>query len=428
MLDLKFIRDHLDDIRENAVRRGVRNADPDLVVALYEKRLELTKSGDMLRAERNKNAQAMKAKLEQEERTQLITRGRELKDEIASVEAEAQDLAGRLMEAAKLIPNMSHPDSPVGKEGEGRVLKTVGTPPAFDFEPRDHLTLGAELDILDLENAAKVSGQKFYYLKNETAFLELALIQFAMGKLIAKGYTPYMTPDLARSQILEAIGFNPRGEETQVYSVADSDLCLIGTAEITLGGMLTDRILRQEDLPMRLAGFSHCFRTEAGAHGAESRGLYRVHQFSKVEMFAFTTPEQSEALHEEMLANEIEIFTALGLCFQVVDIPTGDLGGPAYRKYDLEAWMPSRGGYGEITSTSNCTDYQSRRLGIRYRDQDNNIRFVHTLNGTAVAVTRAILAILENYQQGDGSVVIPEVLRPYTFGVEVIRPDKPWLG
>ncbi len=226
--------------------------------------------------------------------------------------------------------------------------------------------------------------------------------------------------------MLEAIGFNPRGEETQVYSVEGSDLCLVGTAEITLGGLLQDKIVRREELPIRLGGFSHCFRTEAGAHGAASRGLYRVHQFSKVEMFAFTTPEQSEAMHEEMLAIEVEIFTELGLHFQIIDIAAGDLGAPAYRKFDIEAWMPSRAGFGEVTSTSNCTEFQSRRLGVRFRDESGTVRFVHTLNGTAVAVPRAIIAILENYQQEDGSIVVPTVLRPFMGNQEVIRHEKPW--
>jgi seryl-tRNA synthetase len=321
---------------------------------------------------------------------------------------------------------MTHPDVPAGGEDEGKVLEIIGGPPQFEFEPKDHLAIGADLNLLDFETAAEVTGQKFYYLINEGALLELALVNYAMMKLLSKGFTPYLTPDLARESILEAIGFNPRGEETQVYGVAGTDLCLVGTAEITLGGLLHDKILRKEEMPIRLAGFSHCFRTEAGAAGSHSRGLYRVHQFSKVEMFAFTAPEESERMHDEMREIEIEIFRELGLCFRVVDIAAGDLGGPAYRKFDLEAWMPSRNGFGEVTSTSNCTDYQSRRLAIRYRDENNQTRFVHTLNGTAVAVPRAIVAILENYQQADGSVVIPEVLRPFMGGQQVIRREKPW--
>ncbi len=426
MLDIKFIRDNLDLVKENIAFRGVKNADPELVVDLYQRRIGVLQSLEALRAERNETAQKMKGKLEQQERQKLIDRGRALKEEIAGLETEVDRLAVELDQAARTIPNLTHPAVPRGGEDEGTVIQVVGEPREFGFEPKDHLALGSALRLIDFESATTVSGAKFYYLLNEGAMLELALINYAMAKLVARGYTPYTTPDLARAAVLEAIGFNPRGEETQVYTIAGSDLCLVGTAEITLGGLLQDRILRKEDLPICLVGFSHCFRTEAGAHGAFAKGLYRVHQFSKVEMFAFSHPDQSEALHAEMRDIEIELFTELGLPFRVVDIAAGDLGAPAYRKFDLEAWMPSRGGYGEVTSTSNCTDYQSRRLGIRYRDEENAIRFVHTLNGTAVAVPRAIVAILEHYQQEDGSVVIPEVLRPFMGGMEVIRAEKPW--
>src|SRR4029077_17078027 len=245
--------------------------------------------------------------------------------------------------------------------------------------------------------------QKFYFLKNEAVLLELALIQYSMEVLIREGYTPIITPDVARVEVLEGIGFIPRGPETQIYSLENTDLCLIATAEITLGGMYRDQILDGLQLPLKYAGLSHCFRTEAGAAGRDTRGLYRVHQFTKVEMFAFCTPEQSDDLHEKLRAAEEKLFEGLGLPFQVIDTCTGDLGGPAYRKYDLEAWMPGRGQhgeYGEVTSTSNCTDYQARRLNIRYKSaKHKGTRFVHTLNGTAVAVSRAILAILENNQQ-----------------------------
>jgi seryl-tRNA synthetase len=253
--------------------------------------------------------------------------------------------------------------------------------------------------------------------------LDLALQQFALQKLIAAGFTPIITPDLARNTILEGIGFTPRGPETQIYSVEGSDLSLIGTAEITLGGMHADEILSEGRLPLKYAGLSHCFRTEAGAAGRASRGLYRVHQFTKVEMFAFATPESSGALHLEMLRIEEEIFSALGIPYRVMDICSGDLGGPAYRKFDLEAWMPERGEggeYGEVTSTSDCTDYQARRLNVRCRPADQKgTRFVHTLNGTAVALSRAIIVILENYQRADGLVDVPEVLRPF-MGQDVI--------
>lgn len=424
MLDLKFIRENLGLVKENIARRGVRNADADRVVELYSRRVSVQQELEALRGERNESSQKMKGKMEQAERQTLIERGRELKERIAALEEEHAAIGEELDAAARNIPNMTHPDVPAGGEEDSRVLETIGTRPRFDFETKDHVALGAELKLLDFETAAEVTGQKFYYLMNEGALLEMALVNFAMMKLVARGWTPYLTPDLARASVLEAIGFNPRGEETQVYSVEGTDLCLVGTAEITLGGLLKEKILRKEELPVRLVGYSHCFRTEAGAAGRESRGLYRVHQFSKVEMFAFTTPEESEAMHAEMLEIEKEIFSDLGLHYQVVDIAAGDLGAPAYRKFDIEAWMPSREAFGEVTSTSNCTEFQSRRLMIRYRDESNQTRYVHTLNGTAVAVPRAIVAILENNQQADGSVKVPAVLVPFMGGRSVITREK----
>jgi seryl-tRNA synthetase len=254
--------------------------------------------------------------------------------------------------------------------------------------------------------------------------LELALVQYAFDTLLKHGYTPIITPDMARVEVLEGIGFIPRGPETQIYSIANSDLCLIATAEITLGGMHRDKVMDELELPIKYVGLSHCFRTEAGAPGRDTRGLYRVHQFTKVEMFVFCAPDQSDALHQELLGIEEEVFQGLGLPYHVIDTCTGDLGGPAYRKYDLEAWMPGRGKageHGEVTSTSNCTDYQARRLNIRYKSpKHKGTRFVHTLNGTAVAVSRALVALLENGQQADGSVAIPPALRPWMRGKERI--------
>ena len=424
MLDVKFIRENLELVRENIRNRGVGNADPDQVVALNTQRVELIQQTEAIRKERNENAQKMKGQMPPEERSELIERGKELKEQLASYEEKLGQAEEELNHALKNIPNMTHPDVPIGGEDDAKELELVGTPRSFEFQPKDHLTIGKELDLIDFESAADVTGSSFYYLKNEAALLELALVNYAMNVITSRGYIPHLTPDLARPAILEAIGFNPRGEESQVYNVEGHDLCLIGTAEITLGGMLSGKILRKEDLPMRVGGFSHCFRTEAGAHGRESRGLYRVHQFSKVEMFAFTTPEQSEEVHAEMLSIEKEIYSGLEIPFRVVDIATGDLGAPAYRKFDIEAWMPSRETYGEVTSTSNCTEFQSRRLNIRYRDDENQPRFVHTLNGTAVAVPRAIIAILENHQNADGSVRLAEALRPYMGGREIIEARK----
>jgi seryl-tRNA synthetase len=324
---------------------------------------------------------------------------------------------------------MAHPEAPRGKEDKDNLeVKRVGEPRQFDFKALDHVELGKRLDIIDFDAGAKVSGVKFYYLKNEGVFLELALVRYALDIVQKKGFTPFLTPDVAREEILEGIGFNPRGAESNVYTLEGEGSCLVGTAEITLGGYYSGEIFRKDQLPLRLAGFSHCFRREAGAAGQFSKGLYRVHQFSKVEMFAYCLPEDSGRIHEELRSIEEDIFSGLGIPFRVVDTCTGDLGAPAYRKWDLEAWMPGRsteehpeGSWGEVTSTSNCTDYQARRLNIKYKDDDGKNKFVHMLNGTAIAVSRGIIAILENYQEADGSVRIPPGLVPYC-GFEVIKP------
>ena len=320
---------------------------------------------------------------------------------------------------------MSHPDAPIGEDDKSNleIKKGKHAPPTFDFAFKDHVELGEKLDMIDLEGGARTTGAGFYFLKNEGVLLELALQQYAVSFLINKGFTPTTTPDLARDKILEGIGFNPRGPETQVYSIENSDLSLVGTAEITLGGLYSGQTIDAAKLPIKVCGISHCFRTEAGAHGRATRGIYRVHQFTKVEMFAFTTPDQSDAMHDELCGIECEIFDGLDIPYRVVDTATGDLGGPAYRKFDLEAWMPGRGEggeYGEVTSTSNCTDYQSRRLNTRYKVKgEKGTNFVHTLNGTAVAVTRAIIAIMENNQRADGSISVPKALQPYV-GKDVI--------
>ena len=416
MLDLKYIKENADAVREN-VKNRFMSVDIDTVLALYEKRNALIVESDALKQKRNENAKKMKGKLDQEERKVLIAEGKDLKERIAAADEELSGIKEALDREARRVPNMAHPDAPVGKEDKDNTeIRRVGTIPEFDFHPLDHVELGTRLDLIDFDSAAKVTGQKFYYLKNEAVFLELALSRYVMDILVSRGFTPTITPDIAREEVLEGIGFNPRGDESNIYSLEDTGTCLVGTAEITLGGMLSDRILNREDLPVKLAGLSHCFRREAGAAGQYSKGLYRVHQFTKVEMFVFCLPEDSERMHEELLAIEEAIFSGLEIPYRVVDTCTGDLGAPAYRKFDLEAWMPGRGesgDWGEVTSTSNCTDYQARRLGIRFRDDSGN-RYVHMLNGTAVAVSRALIALLENNQRSDGSVSIPKALVPYT--------------
>ncbi|MCL2277245.1 MAG: serine--tRNA ligase [Treponema sp.] len=429
MLDYKFIAENKSAVSGNIADRFM-NADVEAVVRLYGKRTDLTTSLQSLQQKRNANADAMKGKLPQEERNVLIEEGKKLKEEIALAEAELSSTEAQLLTEARKIPNMAHPDAPVGREDKDNLeVKRYGTIPDFDFDPEDHVKLGQDLDIIDFDAGTKVSGTKFYYLKNEGVFLELGLVRYALDILQKKGFTPFITPDIAREEILEGIGFNPRGAESNIYALEGEDSqqrqCLVGTAEITLGGYYYNTILPREKLPLRMAGLSHCFRREAGAAGQFSKGLYRVHQFTKVEMFIFCLPEDSDKFHGELRSIEEEIFEGLKIPFRVVDTCTGDLGAPAYRKWDLEAWMPGRNGgeYGEVTSTSNCTDYQARRLNIRFKDTDGKNKFVHMLNGTAVAVSRALVAILENFQQADGSVRVPVALVPYC-GFDIIRRKK----
>ncbi|MEE1212833.1 MAG: serine--tRNA ligase [Treponema sp.] len=415
MLDYKFIKDNLAAVKENIKNRNM-TADADIVVELYDKRTALVTKQQELQTKRNENAKSMKQKLDDAKRAELIEAGKKIKEEVAKVDAELAEIEVKLEEAARQIPNMIHPDAPIGKlDTENLEVKKVGTPRKFDFEPKDHVQIAEELDLLDFDRGTKVSGPKFYYLKNEAVFLEQALIQYALNTLRKHGFELFITPDVAREEVLKGIGFNPRGNESNVYAIEEEGTCLVATAEITLGGYHSGEILDKAKLPLLYGGLSHCFRREAGAAGQFSKGLYRVHQFDKVEMFVYSTPEQSDELHHKLREIEEEIFEGLGLPFHVVDTCSGDLGAPAYRKWDLEAWMPGRNGgeYGEVTSTSNCTDYQARRLNIKYKDDDGKNKYVHTLNGTAIAVGRAMLAILENYQNEDGSVTIPPVLVPF---------------
>lgn len=421
MLDYRFIKENLNAVKENIINRNM-SADAGKVVLLFDKRTSLITDLQNLQKMRNDNSKSMQQKLPETERAALIEKGKELKDKIAETEAVLLQTEKELEAAAAQIPNMAHPEAPLGKEDKDNTeVKRSGSIPKFDFEPKDHVQLGKNLDLIDFEAAAKVSGVKFYYLKNEAVLLEQALTMYGLNILRKHGFIPFITPDIAKEEVLKGIGFNPRGTESNVYSLEDEGGCLVATAEITLGGYHSDEILSEEKLPLKYAGLSHCFRKEAGAAGQFSKGLYRVHQFTKLEMFIFCKPEQSGECHEELRLIEEEIFNGLKIPFRVVDTCTGDLGAPAYRKWDLEAWMPGRNGgeWGEVTSTSNCTDYQARRLNVRFKDSDGKNKFVHTLNGTAIAMSRAMVAILENYQQADGSIKVPEVLVPYC-GFDVI--------
>jgi seryl-tRNA synthetase len=417
MLDRKFIVDNVELVQENCRRRNSK-ADVAKFVELELKRRKMQVEADDLNRQANEVSGKI-GKAKPEERDALKAQGRELREKCSAAQTQLAALETEVDALQRSIPNLSHPNAPIGTDDQANTEVKHGkhAPPKFNFKPLDHLDLGTKLDLIDMEAGAKTTGSGFYFLKNDAVLLELALQRYAIDLLIAEGFTPTITPDLAKNEVLHGTGYIPRGPETQIYSIADSDLSLVATAEITLGGYLAGEILEEERFPIKMCGISHCYRTEAGAAGRATRGLYRVHQFTKVEMFAFTLPEQSDAMLDYFCELECRIFDELGIAYRVIDTATGDLGGPAYRKFDLEAWMPGRGNggeYGEVTSTSNCTDYQARRLGIRYRKKgEKGTHFAHTLNGTAVAISRAIIAVLENYQQADGSIAIPDALRAY---------------
>lgn len=412
MLDIKFIRENADLIKKNCTDRGV-SVDVDQLIARDEERRTIMAAAEELRAERNKGS---KTKPSEEE----IARMRQLGQDITAQEAALATVTVAFQDLLMRVPNLTHPESPIGGEEDFKVLSAAGEVPTFSFPAKDHEQLFLERDLIDFERGAKVAGAKHYFTKGGLVRLNQALINYGIDVVTKHGYQLMETPDMARDTIFAGTGYNPRGPETQVYPIENTDLSLIGTAEITVGGYHSDEILDLSDGPKKYVALSHCFRTEAGAYGRESKGLYRVHQFTKLEMFIFCTPDQSEELHQELLLIEREIVDGLKLPYRVIDTASGDLGGPAYRKYDVEAWMVMKDGYGEITSTSNCTDYQARRLNIRYRVAEGTTDFVHTLNGTAIVTSRLPIAIAENYQNADGSITIPDVLRPYMGGATVI--------
>jgi len=403
MLDINLIRQNPEKVKSGI---AAKNSDPKLVddfLALDENWRKLTKEIDDLRAEQNKFSDERK-----------IEQATKIKDKIQNLESDLKKLEQNRQNILEQLPNLPLDDVPVGKdESENVVIKEVGEKPKFNFQSKDHLELGKSLDLIDFETAVKVSGSNFYYLKNQAVLLELALTNYAFDILTKEGFTPLITPDLARQKFYTGTGYLPQGPEAQTYKIKDSDLGLIATAEITLAGIHSDEILDEKDLPKKYAGFSHCFRLEAGSYGKYSKGLYRIHQFSKIEMYVYCSPEKSEKIHQYLLSLEEKIFQGLEIPYRVVEMCTGDLGAQAAKKYDLEAWMPGRGDWGEITSTSNTTDYQARRLGIRFKRKDGSVEFTYTLNGTAIAISRTIIAILENYQQKDGSVLVPKVLQKY---------------
>lgn len=431
MLDIKYIIENKDEVLNSIKERHV-DCNLHEVIRLYEEQNVLKTRVEALRAEANANAAAMKSAKDQTEREPLIKKGGELKAKIAELSAEEEEAIAKFKDAMMTVPNTLAPDAPAGKDDtENEVVSTFMDPTQFDFTPKDHLEIGKDLDLIDFEAGAKVTGSKFYFLKNEAVLLEMAIKNLAMRMAMEKGFAPMITPDLARNSILEGIGFAPRGDESNTYELKDLDMSLIATAEIPAGGYHANEIIDADQLPIKYVADSHCFRREAGSSGQSSKGMYRVHQFSKIELFVFCLPEQSEQIHEEIRELEEAIYQALKIPYQVVNVCAGDLGAPAYKKYDIEAWMPGKddgGAYGEVTSASNCTSFQARRLNIRYKNPETGKNeFVHTLNGTAAALSRTPVAILENYQTADGDVTIPEVLRPF-MGIDKITRDKSQLS
>ncbi|KAI8061996.1 seryl-tRNA synthetase [Thamnidium elegans] len=392
---------------------------------LNQTRLVLYNQLISLRSKRNELSLATK-QAARDEKLVFIEQGKQVKSNIKQCEEQLKLTESQLLEQGLSIPNNTHPLSPIGSEEKANIIKIVGTPRS-DKDLLDHVAIATKLNIIDFEQAAVATGSSFYYLQGMGAFLELALVQYAMHKAASRGFLSVLTPDIVRTNLAYGCGFQPKsGESSQIYDIStkttdsyDIQLCLAGTAEIPLAGKFALKLLNEDDLPQKVVGFGHAFRTEAGGRGVTTKGLYRVHQFSKVELFAVTTPDQSEDMMDEIRELQEDIFTELGLCFRILDMPTEELGASAYRKFDMEAWMPGRKSWGEISSTSNCTDYQSRRLSIRYRPKyqtDQNTRFCHTLNGTAIAVPRIIISILETFQQPDGSVEVPQVLRKWLPG------------
>ena len=415
MIDPNILRTDLDRLLSSLRRRGI---ELDLVelVRLDEQVRRTRQQSEEVRA-LQKEAGREIAKLSGHDKEAAIARVAQLAEDYKRLDAEAEDLAEQFTQTWATIPNLVDETAADGtSDADNQEIKRVGVPPAFDFTPSDFTTIGSSLDLVDMDRGAKVSGSRFGYLKGQAVLLEFALVRYAFDHLLAHGFTPMAPPVLVREQALYGTGFFPADRE-QVYAVPADDLYLVGTSEVPLAAYHTDEIL--ESLPARYAGFSTCFRREAGSYGRDTQGLFRVHQFDKVEMFVFTRPEDSHEEHDRLLSIEEGIVQGLELPYRVVNVAAGDLGASAAKKFDIEAWFPSQQTYREITSCSNTTDYQARRLKVRYRSETGN-QLVHTLNGTAVAIGRMILAILENYQEADGSVAMPEVLVPY-LGFERIK-------
>ena len=426
MLDLAFIRSHPDVVKE-AARLKNNDIDIDYLLEVDRKVTSLQREVEEARARQNQiSKQIAKAGKDKELREKLIAEGKQLAEQIKSMEPMLIALLEERQQLLYLVPNIPDLSAPIGKDENDNVpVKYWGKIPTFDFEPRDHYTIMQNLDMADIERGVKVAGARSYILKNDAARLELALMNFAFDRVARKGYTPLIVPAMAREFCFIGNGQFPKGRD-QVYAIENDDTFLVGTAEVSITGMFKDEILKVDDLPLRFVAFCPCFRREAGTYGKDTRGVFRIHQFNKVEQYIICRADHEESVlwHEALLANSEELVQALELPYRVVNVCTGDMGDGKVGMYDLECWLPSENRYRETHSCSYFHDWQARRANIRYRDEDGKVRFVHTLNNTAIASPRIMLPLLETHQQADGSVKIPTALRPYLGGQEYFRPHE----
>jgi seryl-tRNA synthetase len=410
VLDLRAIREKPDAFRPRLARRGAAD-DLERLISLDVQHRELKVRAEELRAEQNRLSKET-GRAKPEERQQLVEAARRVTADLKEVEPDLERVAEELEELLQRMPNVPVDSVPDGEtEEDNEIIRTWGDPPRFDFEPKDHVALGEQLQMIDVERGVRTSGSRFYYLTGPAVRLQFALLQHGLDFADRHGLQPMWTPALVRREAMYGTGFLPT-DEAQIYTVRDDDLYLIGTAEVTLASFHADEILDPQELPKRLLGYSTCFRREAGTYGKDTRGIFRVHQFDKLEMFSFVAPGESEQEHERLLQLEEEWVQSLELPYRVANVCIGELGASAAKKYDIEAWFPGQGKYREITSTSNTTDYQARRLGVRVRGDDGNVP-VHTLNGTLCAMTRTLICLMENHQRADGSIAVPKALHPY---------------
>jgi len=425
MLDIKLIRENSEFVKNNLMKRGNPENSKmldELITIDGEWRLNLTKLNELRHKRKLITTEIAVLKKAGKDASGKVEKAKTIDFEITSIQAEVARAEEKMHDYLMRLPNLLHETVPVGKDENGNVqMRTWGTIPKFSFPVKNHIDLGLNLDIIDVERAGKVTGSRFFYLKREGVLLDMALMSFAMEDITKKGYVPVEPPYLMRREPYEGVTALSDFEDV-LYKIENEDLYLIATSEHPMAAMFMNEVLKEEDLPLKLAGISACFRKEAGAHGKDTRGIFRTHQFNKIEQFVFCKPEESWKLHEELIKNAEELIKKLGLPYRVVNVCTGDIGTVAAKKYDIEVWMPAQNAYREIISCSNCTDYQARRLCIRYREKEGTPPkgFLHTLNSTAIATGRTIVAILENFQQEDGSIVVPKILRRYMHDIEKI--------